>query len=251
MEAAVVSADTETVHALIINGFPTNRRLQSPGGNTALHLATRQQSLDIIVELLYHGADPLAKNDLNVTPVSIATKHRSAECLELLIAHAQRMLDVGTLWLQFDGSLSLWKDSNNEVLGTLIRCTPDLTAVRSNVHSNLLYLLRTRQMYDGLQLFVAVGNALSTEQQSKLDPVRDKPFLDWLKDYRCAVQPLTHYCRLAIRRRLQGQCNVFYGTRHLPLPKSIQDFICFRAGRCQKPRLNNSNKSVSDGKWHS
>ncbi|XP_041368582.1 uncharacterized protein LOC121382957 [Gigantopelta aegis] len=228
MEDAIINNDVDTIQELIDNGFHINRRLHIHGGNTSLHLATKQGHLHIIEVLLYHGADPLAKNDLNMTPVSIAAKQTQPACLEMLISHSEHLLDIGTLWLQFDGSISLWKDSNDEVFGTLIRCTPNLAAMRSNVQSNMLYLLRNGRMYGSLRLFIVVGNRLTEEQQGKLDPVKDKPFLDWLKNYRRTVQPLKHYSRLAVRHAFHGRYNVFYGARRLPVPRRIQDFICVR-----------------------
>ena len=54
-------------------------------GNTAVHLASMYNRLDILRYLLAKGADATIKNRFGSTPLDLATHFRHSDCIELLV----------------------------------------------------------------------------------------------------------------------------------------------------------------------
>ncbi|MBC6416128.1 MAG: ankyrin repeat domain-containing protein [Bdellovibrionales bacterium] len=56
-------------------------------GNTALHVASQFNDVDVIKALLESGADPTAKNKYKDTPLHLAIKYENSDVVEALLAN--------------------------------------------------------------------------------------------------------------------------------------------------------------------
>ncbi|ESO82635.1 hypothetical protein LOTGIDRAFT_155649 [Lottia gigantea] len=225
---AISSKNVEIVEHLIQDGFNVNSKLQRQGGNSALHLAAQLGDINLVKYLLKAGGDPMLKNDLNSTPIILAARNNHVGCLESLISSAKLLLGIESLWLQYHGSIFLWKESSEVILRCFICATPHLEKLRNNTQQNLFFLCADKKMYKCLKLWVVLGNKLNSSQVAYLNSEEDKEFISWMLNYRKKIQSLKYYCSLEIRQSLHNKCNVFYGCQLLPIPKSLQEYICFR-----------------------
>ncbi|XP_050398481.1 ankyrin repeat domain-containing protein 42 [Patella vulgata] len=228
MLEAVTTKDVDVVCDLIQNGFNVNSKLQRQGGNSALHLASQLGDVHLVKYLLKAGGDPMLKNDLNSTPIILAARNQHVECLEILIKSAKNLLGIESLWLQYNGSIFLWKESTENIIYCFICATPDLRQLRSNTQQNLFFLCVDKKMYRCLRLWVILGNSLASNQFAYLNSEDDKLYVDWVKGFEREVKTLQHYCSLALRRAFHNKCNVFYGVEYLPLPKGLKEFIIWK-----------------------
>ena len=74
---------TSFVRHQIKQGFDVNKRYSK--GNTALHIASKFNSVDVIKELIQNGADKESRNDDNCTPLIVAVYSCKEESSILLI----------------------------------------------------------------------------------------------------------------------------------------------------------------------
>ncbi|RFN48582.1 vegetative incompatibility protein het-e-1 [Fusarium flagelliforme] len=98
--------DKQGLEAFLATGNPG--LIKSPGldpGNpsyTALHLAVRKRSFDLIEPLLAFGLDPQAKAIDDVTPIHLCDEPQSREALENLLRYATSSIDTDsrgeTIW---------------------------------------------------------------------------------------------------------------------------------------------------------
>jgi ankyrin repeat protein len=54
-------------------------------GNTALHLAVKRQSVDLVKIVLMHSANPNLENESNQTPLHEAVEGRHDEIVQILV----------------------------------------------------------------------------------------------------------------------------------------------------------------------
>ncbi|XP_046542699.1 uncharacterized protein LOC124253024 [Haliotis rubra] len=245
MEDAVNNNDMDRVCELI-KDYKINNKVQQQGGNTALHLATRLGHKEIVKKLLEAGADPMLKNDFNLTPIDTATRKSHQDCLILLLRYATNFPAISVMWLQSGGSMILWKEATDVVMGTLLCATPNFGSTRSNTQNNLFFRLVDTKMLHSLKLLVMTGYKLTNEQKLKLESSDEKQFLEWLKSYLFKPQSLQHYCRIAIRQAFESRFNVFYGTRFLPLPASLRDFVCLDSELHSMEKKEKESTEASD-----
>ena len=60
---------------------------QTSDGRTVLHIATKTQFLDMIGQLIQHGADVNSQDTDGWTPLHLAARYKSSNEIELLIQH--------------------------------------------------------------------------------------------------------------------------------------------------------------------
>lgn len=82
LHSAVAGGSIEIVRDLLAHGADVHARQDA--GFTALHGAAAEGGEEVIRLLLDHGADPAAKNDAGKTPADLAREHGRERAVELL-----------------------------------------------------------------------------------------------------------------------------------------------------------------------
>ncbi|XP_021366924.1 ankyrin repeat and SOCS box protein 14-like [Mizuhopecten yessoensis] len=234
LESAILQNNVALLEASLQAGVNVDCRVQVQGGNTALHLASRQGYRHCVAKLLEYHADPDKKNDFNITSITVAFQQKNAKCLWLLLEKSRGWMNLDSFWLEDDIAEILWNttnDSTDILISLLIKATPDFSRTRSNLKQNLFYRCKDNHFTNSLKIWRTTedmdNDSFVTSQKSGFDQNDDwqKEFVEWLNEYNKTPKSLVHYARLVIRKSFYGKCNVCYGASQLPIPTSLKQEV--------------------------
>ncbi|XP_033756884.1 uncharacterized protein LOC117339421 [Pecten maximus] len=234
LESAILQNNVALLEKTLQTGIDVNSRLQLQGGNTALHIASRQGYRHCVAKLLEYHADPDRKNDFNINSITVAFQQKNSQCLWLLLQKSREWMNLGSFWLEDDVAGLLWNttDSSMDTLvSVLIKATPDLSQTRSNLKQNLFYRCKDTNLEKSLKIWRMTedmdSESFVTNKKSAFNQNEDwqKQFVEWMNQYNKTPKSLSHYARLVIRKSFHANCNVCYGASQLPIPTSLKQDV--------------------------
>ncbi|KAL9951413.1 hypothetical protein ACROYT_G044072 [Oculina patagonica] len=195
LHIAVRQGHLDCVKLLIRAGADVNS--VNAGKHTPLHEAAYRGFDDIILELLLRGADPHAASNQKRTPLHEA-------CIQGKVKAAVMLLDV-----------------NSKVNGTdLVRDTPLHLTLRADHAFDIAVQLTTILLQYG-----ASPTLLGRDDDMPLDIARLSGQTYCLELLQMALempQPLTHICKVLLRKQLACHWN---DIEELPLPSKLKCFL--------------------------
>ena len=240
LKDAVKSGDRDELTAVLSNGVDPNLRLQKQGGNTALHFAASGGLTDSIEILISSGADCNISNDHGNPPLIDAClkNHEKAFIKLLWLTHKTDFISHPAV-LRTISDYQTWVKVAPEMKLIMMKASPRVQLYGQ--HPDLLTLECWKTFIlcggdtngnDTKSAFSAVvrecerANHPDNWNTDAEDTERKTQFYSWFKGFTTNPQTLQHYCRLTVRGSFTGNCNVFYGSQSLTLPKALKDYVC-------------------------
>lgn len=246
--------DVRKVHELLESGLAPDLKIHVYGEDTVVHQAASRGHFRCIEELIKAGADCDTPNAFGVTPVFNAARRGHTLAMHVILKHSRDILGLHTLWHDGKWTEFLHTSATDPVLATLIIATPDVNQMRVNLCSNILCRCIQRNYVKSLYAFFlsgyksdidtyrakikaaidnmsrAIGNSeilvSNSTEDRKMEYLTGFLKVDELLNKK-VTHSLQHICRLRIRNAFHGNCNVYFGSEQINLPRSLKKYIVF------------------------
>lgn len=223
---AVTNNMLDTVVRLIQDNGPVllNAPLYQENRRIAMHLACKMGHEAVVQFLVSAGGDVNAMDLFGLTPLTLAMRHGKNKCAQLMLQNST--WHPGIIWQESDehSNMPYWTSYSEIILCLMVIGTPNILIVENIGQFNFIIFVELCIRYEQLiKAFYLTGNRIPEIYMFQV--YNNFPNLgQWVHEM-LSVQTLKHYARIAVRRGLQT--NVFYGTRKLDLPTSLQKYIIF------------------------